>query len=335
MLTSDNLDRKNVLLFVPNGRGNYGTAIENELLKRGAKVWVFDERPSSGTYGKIAIRIAKNQLEGVFLSYLEGIVKECNGITFDYVIVIRAEAFTPKSVLYLKRSFNSAYFVLYLWDSINNTNTSAILPFFDRTLSFEPIDCEKHGLIHRPLFYIDAYRDISELLSEDIDVLFVAKLHSDRYLFAKRYESELKRLGLSTYFYFYLQSRLLFYKMKISSSNLKGAKVSDINYKTISAKEVADLMRRSRVSLDVQHPTQTGLTMRTLEVLGAKRKLITTNLDIVKYDFYDPANIMVVNRDDVKVDMSFISSPFSEIPMHIYMKYSLSGWLNDILGIYL
>lgn len=326
------LQNKNILLFVPNGRGNYGTAIEKELNQRGANTWVFDERPSSSTISKIIVRLAKNSLESFFISYLEKILEECKGIDFDFVIIIRAEAFTPSSIKFLKSKVKNAFFILYLWDSIKNTDASSILPFFDRVLSFDKYDAEKFNLMHRPLFFINFYRDIAKIPPADIDVLFVAKLHSDRFRFAKSYESALLAHGFSAFFFFYLQSKILFYKMKIENSDLKQAKLSDISFKPLPATKVADLMQRSRVSLDAQHPSQTGLTMRTLEVLGAKRKLITTNKEIVNYDFFNPDNIMVVDRNEVKIDPDFIHSPFTDLPESIYEKYSIQGWLDDLLG---
>jgi hypothetical protein len=327
-----NLKDKNILLFVPNGRGNYGTAIESELNSLGAKTWVFDERPSAGTASKIFLRMAKGALGPYFLRYLKRIAEEVEDIDFDYVITIRAEAFTPASVTFLRGKFKSAMFILYLWDSINNTNTSSILQFYDRVLSFDHYDCEKFRLIHRPLFFIRQYNEISKTAPSDIDVLFVAKLHSDRFKFAKSYEVALRDNGLSTFFFFYLQSKLMYYKMKLEGDNLDGARIADISFKPLTAHQVASLMKRSRASLDVQHPLQSGLTMRTLEVLGSKRKLITTNKEIKNYDFYNPENIMVVERNEVKVDKEFITSPFSEVSKEIYNKYSIQGWLEDIIG---
>ena len=52
----------------------------------------------------------------------------------------------------------------------------------------------------------------------------------------------------------------------------------------VPASEVMKIFKESRCVLDAPQAGQTGLTIRTIECLGAKRKLITTNKDIVKYD---------------------------------------------------
>ena len=84
--------------------------------------------------------------------------------------------------------------------------------------------------------------------------------------------------------------------------------------------------------IDIESPTQNGLTMRTIEMIGLKKKLITTNKDIVNYDFYNPNNILVCDRDNFKIDKSFIETPYEELAKEIYEKYSLKGWLLQIFG---
>lgn len=323
---------KKILLFIPNGRGNYGTAVASELEKRGATVVVYDERPSASTLTKIAFRLAKEKMEVFFLRYLKEIISK-NNTSFDFVLIVRAEAFTPVAMKLLKNSYPSAKCILYLWDSVRNTNTAAIFPYFNNVLSFDKRDVAEHHLKFRPLFFINHYKEISVLQGRDIDVLFIGNVHSDRFTFVKGFEKELKENGFCTYFYFYLPSRLQYYRMKLTNPSFKSAHISDFNYKAIPSSKAAAFMGRSRVSLDAQHPAQTGLTMRTLEVLGAKRKLITTNQDIKNYDFYNSENILVVDRIKPKIDFDFIRSPFVDIPSEIYERYSLQTWIDDLFSI--
>lgn len=83
--------------------------------------------------------------------------------------------------------------------------------------------------------------------------------------------------------------------------------------------------------MDVQHPKQIGLTLRCLETLGAKRKLITTNQDIRNYDFYNPNNILVVDRNNPVVPNGFLNTPYTEVNKGIYDKYSITSWVKHIL----
>lgn len=96
---------------------------------------------------------------------------------------------------------------------------------------------------------------------------------------------------------------------------------------------VANIMHRSKAILDIQHPAQTGLTMRTIETLGIGRKLITTNTDIVNYDFYNEENILVIDRTNPVIPNSFIEHNAKEVSQQIYQKYSLNGWIEEIFGL--
>lgn len=71
--------------------------------------------------------------------------------------------------------------------------------------------------------------------------------------------------------------------------------------------------------------------MRTIEMIGLKKKLITTNKDIVNYDFYNENNILVVDRNNFKLDTDFINKPYQELDERIYKKYSLESWIKTLL----
>jgi len=326
-----NVKAKNILIFFPNGRGNYGSAVAAELEKKGANVYMYDERPDSSVITKVSIRLAKDSLRHLFLHYVKKILKDNNTVSFDIILIVRGEAFTPLVMRYLRKTCPAAHFILYLWDSVKNTNTTSIFPYFDKVLSFDTYDVEKFKLIHRPLFFIDDYREISRSVEREIDVLFIGKIHSDRYHFIKMVETELKMNDFKTYFYFYIQSRLLFYMMRLQEPTFRNAKLDEFKFTILPSKDVSKIMKLSRASLDAQHPNQTGLTMRTVEVLGARRKLITTNQDIKNYDFFRSENIQVVDRKNPIIDFDFIRTPYSDVPDLIYERYSLQGWLGEIM----
>lgn len=324
---------KKILLFVPQGEGIYGKGIIQELERRGAFVRVYNERPSTSTLSKVALRLFKNKLEHYLKGYYYNIIQQTKTISFDYVFVIRGEGLTPIIAKMLRRTFPKAYFILYLWDSLKNNNIKSIFPFFDRLFSFDKYDVNTNTeLAHRALFFLPEYRQIANLKTRSIDVLFIGTIHSDRFSFIKNLEFLFKQSNLSTYFYFYFPSRLLFIKKKFLDSSFKKTRMKNFNYKMIPAKQAAYLLSQAKVSLDIEGPGQHGLTMRTIEVLGAQRKLITTNKRILEYDFYNKQNILLVDREKPELDVSFINSPFEPTDKETYEKYSIEGWIEEIFN---
>lgn len=120
--------------------------------------------------------------------------------------------------------------------------------------------------------------------------------------------------------------------MKLTDKDVRPVKYSSVKFKSLKLDEILNLFKESEIIVDVQGPLQSGLTMRTVETVGARRKLITTNPDIRNYDFYDENNILIVDRDNVVIPDSFIHSPFKPLPEDIYNKYSLTSWLKTIFA---
>ena len=65
-------------------------------------------------------------------------------------------------------------------------------------------------------------------------------------------------------------------------------------------------------------------------MLGARKKLITTNKNVVDHDFYHPKNIHVVDRSKINIEPSFLDQEYLEIDEKIYSKYSLHNWIQTL-----
>jgi spermidine synthase len=73
---------------------------------------------------------------------------------------------------------------------------------------------------------------------------------------------------------------------------------------------------------------QKGLTLRVFEAIGAGKKLITTNQYIQNYSFYNPNNIYIINRENIKLEEAFFQNKYQEISSDLYQRLSIEGWLN-------
>lgn len=323
------------VLFLSAFFFGYNQEICNAMRQMGAIVDYFDERPKNSFLVKALIRLRPELLKSYIDKYHDNIIKTTAQNKYDYIFIIKAESISIDSLEKLKKNHTNAKLVLYLWDSFDNfKNGAQKLPLFDRALSFDKKDCEQYSMIFRPLFYTTAYQAISDSVNEaDIDVIFIGTMHSDRYKFVKKIEYVLNSYGKKVYLYLFFMSKVLYYKMKYFDKGLDGTTISDFYFEPISQKNIIELYKRVFAVLDIQHPKQTGLTMRTFEVLGASRKLITTNSDVVNYDFYNPNNILVVDRYNPKIDKAFFETKYEDLSEIIYNKYSIRQWIRDIFDI--
>lgn len=325
------LQGKRILFFSAHLFG-YQNDIRLAMESVGAIVDYYDERPANNFLVKGVIRINRNLLAGYINHYYNKIIKETLQKEYDYVFFIKGESISASNVRRLKQFHPEANFIIYHWDSIaNNSNAQNLLPYFDRVFSFDKIDCERLGLHFLPLFYTPDYANIPYYDKEiKYDMLFVGITHSDRYKLVKRIEEQIIKMGGLCLTWFYFPSKILYYKMKIQNSYLRQIPVHTFHFKPMSKELLLQLYAGSRIIIDVQHPKQTGLTMRCIETLGAKRKLITTNYYITEYDFYNPDNILVVDRNLPYVPEKFLNEPYRDTPKEIYESYSIKNWLSSI-----
>lgn len=125
----------------------------------------------------------------------------------------------------------------------------------------------------------------------------------------------------------------MYYFYKIAKSEFKNTVLSTFQYNKLNSKNIADIVDKSKIVLDIQHPKQTGLTMRTIEMIGMKKKILTTNKEIKEYDFYRSENICVIDRNNIEINDDFLELPYKELDGEIYEKYSLNSWVQEVLEI--
>ncbi|MBO5635079.1 MAG: hypothetical protein J5907_06645 [Bacteroidales bacterium] len=97
--------------------------------------------------------------------------------------------------------------------------------------------------------------------------------------------------------------------------------------KLIPYRKVIDYVKEADILLDYYIYPETGLSLRAMEALFFGKKLITNNLEILESDFYNPANIYVLDRDTRSL-REFIDCPLEPVNPEIRDRYLLSNWLK-------
>lgn len=329
-----NLKGKNILLISVKFF-NYEVLIKHELEKMGASVSLFDERPSNSFFSKAIIRIKKEMYSVKINQYFNEIIEKIKNKKYDYFLLIKGEA-TPKFFLdFLKTNNPGIKFIFYTYDSFkNNSNGLDILTYFDAKFTFDSQDAIKYQMSFRPLFFAQDYGDLNGSNKNfQYDLAFIGTAHSDRYSISEKAKSWCVEHQLKMFTFYYSPSKLLFKYRKATDKNFKNFDYNKISFNSLSHHEIIDVYKNTKVILDINHPGQDGLTMRTFETLGAGRKLITTNPKIKKYPFYDPQNIYIIEREAIKFDESFFLTYFKEMNSEIRESMSLKGWINEVFGL--
>lgn len=139
----------------------------------------------------------------------------------------------------------------------------------------------------------------------------------------KKIEDICKIKNIKTFIY-------LFTGIKTYMSFLLKKQSQNLYIKPLCYNNVQELHFNTKIILDLPHPLQNGLTMRTIEAIGANKKLITTNQDIKNYDFYDEDNICILDKENIDIKSDFFEKQYKRISDDIKNKYSLDSWIEDV-----
>lgn len=314
---------------------NYENLIKKQLETMGAHVDLYDERPSNSFFSKAIIRIKKEMYSVKINQYFREIIEKIKDNQYDYFLLIKGEA-TPKFFLdFLKNNNPNIQFIFYTYDSFkNNSNGLDILNYFDKKFTFDSDDALHYNISFRPLFFAQDYGRLNgENKEYKNDLAFIGTAHSDRYNISEKAKKWCDKHQLKMFSFYYSPSKILFKLKKMTDKEFKNFDEKRISFKSLMHQEIVDIYKNTKVILDINHPGQNGLTMRTFETLGAGRKLITTNPKVKAYPFYDSQNIHIIDRANIHFEESFFKSDFNDMSSEIRKSMSLEGWIKEIFGL--
>lgn len=225
---------------------------------------------------------------------------------YDYFIIFD-NGYTNRISKYIKRKNKNIKIIMWFWNSINILNKNII---FDKNIdefwSFDKNNCLEFGFKYNSQFYSNKV-SIPQKNDLKYDCLFVGR-NKGRKEFIKKVNTVFQKNGL---------------KLKTF--------IIDDEDKIISYSDYLELLSNSKTILDIVANYQVGLSLRCMESLFLQKKLITNNLDIVNYDFYNKNNIFVLGIDDINKLSDFINSKYVKIDQKIVDNYDFESWLNRII----
>lgn len=331
MKNLEHLKGKKILFFCVQSF-NLEKDIVKQLEKHGALVTYFDERPANNNFTKGMIRINRNFLQKKINKYYKNILKSIKNEKFDYLFVNRGEVVQKSFLQKFIQLQPSCKRIFYTWDSFgNHSHGLSILEYFHKKFTFDKKDAEKYKIGFRPLYFTDKYRQIyNSTTPKTTDLLFLGTAHSDRYIISNQIADWCTSNDFVPFNYYYMQGRLVYYYKKYFDASFKSFDYKKLSFKSLTIEEIIQYYDRCNVVLDISHPGQSGLTMRTFETIGAGKKLITTNMSIRDYPFYNQKNVFLIDRNNIKLDKNFFNNNYEPLPDELYEKCSIDGWIQDL-----
>lgn len=249
------------------------------------------------------------------LKYYNKILK--NYLDIDYVLMIGGLYYSKEFIELVKRKNPKIKFIIFLWDKFSKEEIVKIKEMYDEVYTFEKKDASDNGIKWRASFYITRVKNIKK----EIEFYFLGE-NRDK----ERYEY------INSLYKFCKKNKLNSKIGLYSSKKIRGLNENIIIYNKIPYEENLENIKHSKVTFEKNIKNQNGLSLRSLECLGYDTKLITTNKDIKNYDFYNPNNILIVEKIEEidKIPIDFFIRPYEKINEQILEKYSFRGFVKEI-----
>ena len=235
----------------------------------------------------------------------------------DYALFIRPDLFAFEVIDKVKQLSKKT--VAYQWDGLNRYPLAKkYINLFDKFYVFDKKDLNlSRRLKHTTNFYFDNI--ISKEVVTPKTVFFVGTYMKNRVLLLEQISTLLEDEGLTPNIFLVSERKKSHhYKFKIID-------------KEFSFKESILKMQKSEYLLDLHNPIHNGLSFRTFESIGYGKKLITNNLLVKEYDFYNPNNIFIIEKGSFDNFDEFLNAPYQPLEKEIQDKYSFSSWIKQLL----
>ncbi|MDF1479145.1 hypothetical protein PYV02_08630 [Leifsonia sp. H3M29-4] len=322
-----------VLLITPSFFG-YERDIALALERRGLGVDMIDERPSNSALMKALLRVRSSALGRATDRYYRRFVDQGYTRGRRLVIVIKGEVVPAWFLDAVRRDSPGAVFVFYTFDSLaNSANFVSLLPVFDHLFSFQAETGEVGSRFRlKHLFYGPEFSPLGDADTRRYGIAFVGTVHSDRYRFVKRIVAAFG----SSFVYFYVQARWYFRVRRLTSARYREIPEKDVRFDKLSRSAVAEVFRNSLAVLDMQHEQQTGLTMRTFEVIASGAYLVTTNAFVALTPLADTGRVIVVPPLPTEHDIRELTERLAELPVPTsapegFAQFSVDAWVDEFV----
>lgn len=236
-------------------------------------------------------------------------------------IIVFDNAYKEWAIKYIKSKNKNAEKYVFCWNAVREGDVD--LNRFDRDMfkiySFDKANCKEHQLNFAPTVYTFDTPKLSESMIKQ-DILFVGT-DKGRINQLKQIKEKLDEAGI--------RSRFII----VGSENGLKNGIEYVN-EYISYENYLKLIAESAAILDMNSQGQVGLSMRVSEANFLDKKLITTNSDVVNYDFYNPGNIFVFNENECTEEMvyelkDFLKKPYEKVAISVLKHYDMATWINN------
>jgi hypothetical protein len=183
---------------------------------------------------------------------------------------------------WIKKKHNKVLLVAIVYNVINGNQMKleVLNEFYDKVYTFDPNEASKYNYLH----FWGIYSPVEHITtSTEYDISFIG-LDKGRLNIIKDISNKLDKL------------KLKFNINIIINIDKEYGKLSNINLlkERVTYFDSIELIKKSNCLLEIVDENQTGLSLRTIESIVYKKKLLTNNKNILLSPYYDKENMEII-----------------------------------------
>lgn len=232
---------------------------------------------------------------------------------YHLILVVNGMLLSGDILKRIKERNSGTKLILYLWDkTYNNYSFDLIFPFFDNVFTFDSEDAKLFNINYLPLYWKPIDRRPIKY-----DIFSFGSYRRFRYEFYLKLSKIAKKEGLNYYLKLYTKESIsslrgfiksifgLFLNKYIPITSFTRGLLTN---KPLPPDTFRSILNEARVIIDTSNIGQYGMTPRLIWAVGARKKIITTNVNVLNEVFYSPNNIFVYDLSLYNSELEFKQS---------------------------
>lgn len=219
-------------------------------------------------------------------------------------VIVHADVRTRTVPAYIHHIKPEMRIIYWYWNPVNKNTSSELTR--DNNIecwSFDENDCKKYNMKKNIQYYYEQILEYESKMQYDIYFVGHDKGRKNR---IQEIEKQINELGMTGKF-----------------------DLIEDEKKEISYSEVQKRIEKSKAILEIIQTGQVGCTLRALEALFFRKKLITTNKNVVNEDFYNKNNIFIYGIDDIDNLPEFVNSAYDNNSDKFRYDHTIEAWLQN------
>jgi hypothetical protein len=236
---------------------------------------------------------------------------------YEYVIIFDSNIWLD-NLEEFKSYFINSKIIIWYWNVIKDVERlERVKDSGLKIFTFDDADSEKFGLNFGNQFHwIESDQVVDQI---KYDVVYIGR-SKNRLSEIEKIYLKCKDLNLRTFFYVVRDK-------KMQSSNVLTLVDEFMPYD-----QALDVVKKSQIIVDINSDLQSGMSLRPLEAMALKKKLITNCKACRKLYPYSNENLLylndaLINDDNFKI---FIKTKLNPSKMPNYLDFHIDTWLREI-----